>query len=226
MATSMRPHLVDADTIYKMDPVGRVEIKTMDQITAEAQQQQQNAAQSAPVGSQASTQSAPATLSVSTDSDPPQVKATASSSARDNLTNKKYGDFSLYRYFLQPAGLSSVLTWLGIICIAAVAERAPQIYARFWLGRSTTNRLYYIGYAALGILAPALSYLQAYSYFHLINAKSSTSLHWALVDAMNRATFEFLTEQDAGALLNRFSQDTSMATQSLPMAIMPTVWGE
>ncbi|KAM3549612.1 hypothetical protein ARSEF4850_008758, partial [Beauveria asiatica] len=226
MTTSMRQHLVDADAIYKLDDMGQVEMRSLEQIQAESESHHD--IQSRQMSGQRTSQAElAAATAVPTDKEfePPQVIPTASSSARDNLSNKKYGDFTLYKYFLRPAGLYCVILWLSSIAIAAVSEKMPRIYVRYWLAENSDNRLYYIGYAGLGLIAPVLSYLQAYAFFHFINIKSATSLHWALLDATNRATFEFLTEQDAGELLNRFSQDMSMATQELPMAIMPTIWG-
>ncbi|KAM3534221.1 hypothetical protein MY4038_002461 [Beauveria bassiana] len=225
MTTSMRQHLVDADAIYKLDDTGQVEIRSLEQIQTESESHHD--IQSRRMGGQSTSQAeltAATAVPTEKEFEPPQVIPTASSGARDNLSNKKYGDFTLYKYFLRPAGLYCVILWLSSIAIAAVAEKMPRIYVRFWLADNPENRLYYIGYAGLGLIAPVLSYLQA-AFFYFINIKSATSLHWALLDATNRATFEFLTEQDAGELLNRFSQDTSMATQELPMAIMPTIWG-
>ncbi|KAM3519750.1 hypothetical protein NHJ13051_007282 [Beauveria bassiana] len=240
-----RQHLVDADAIYKLDDTGQVEIRSLEQIQTESESHHD--IQSRQMGGQSTSQAeltAATAVPTEKEFEPPQVIPTASSGARDNLSNKKYGDFTLYKYFLRPAGLYCVILWLSSIAIAAVAEKMPRtptpdvifllpfvinmllgIYVRFWLADNPENRLYYIGYAGLGLIAPVLSYLQAYAFFYFINIKSATSLHWALLDATNRATFEFLTEQDAGELLNRFSQDTSMATQELPMAIMPTIWG-
>ncbi|KAJ3498540.1 hypothetical protein NLG97_g1033 [Lecanicillium saksenae] len=196
-----RPHLVDADTIYKMDNCGRIELKTLEQIDAQAARE--SATQPTSAGSTDTSQagSSGAVTSPTTDAEPPQVKPIASSSIRDNLSSKQYADFSLYKYYLKSAGLQALLLWLLVIIIASISERMPQIYARFWLDRNPNNRLYFIGYACLGLLAPCLA--------------ASAAL----------ATFEFLTDQDAGTLLNRFSQDISMATQELPMALLPTVWG-
>ncbi|KAM3465138.1 hypothetical protein MY5147_004096 [Beauveria neobassiana] len=183
MTTSMRQHLVDADAIYKLDDTGQVEIRSLEQIQTESESY--NHIQSRQMGGQSTSQAelaAATAVPTEKEFEPPQVIPTASSGARDNLSNKKYGDFTLYKYFLRPAGLYCVILWLSSIAIAAVAEKMPRIYVRFWLADNPDNRLYYIGYAGLGLIAPVLSYLQAY-------------------------------------------QDTSMATQELPMAIMPTIWG-
>ncbi|KAM3453841.1 hypothetical protein MY3296_003502, partial [Beauveria thailandica] len=178
-----RQHLVDADAIYKLDDMGQVEMRSLEQIQAESESHHdiQSRQMSGQRTSQAELAAATA-VPTEKEFEPPQVIPTASSSARDNLSNKKYGDFTLYKYFLRPAGLYCVILWLSSIAVAAVSEKMPRIYVRYWLAENADNRLYYIGYAGLGLIAPVLSYLQAY-------------------------------------------QDMSMATQELPMAIMPTIWG-
>ncbi|PMB69507.1 ABC transporter C family member 8 [Beauveria bassiana] len=180
MTTSMRQHLVDADAIYKLDDTGQVEIRSLEQIQTESESHHD--IQSRQMGGQSTSQAeltAATAVPTEKEFEPPQVIPTASSGARDNLSNKKYGDFTLYKYFLRPAGLYCVILWLSSIAIAAVAEKMPRtptpdvvflpfvinmllgIYVRFWLADNPENRLYYIGYAGLGLIAPVLSYLQA-----------------------------------------------------------------
>lgn len=62
------------------------------------------------------------------------------------------------------------------------------------------------------------------AFFYKVNAKASSGLHTSLVETTFGATFQFLMNEDAGSLLNRFSQDISMATQRAPAMIMPTVF--
>lgn len=136
----------------------------------------------------------------------------------------KYGDFSLYSYYLKPAGGWILLLWIVIVCIAAIAERMPQIYVRIWLENNPNSRFYYIGYLLLGVGNPLCNLLAGGFYFYLVNPRTTEALHWTIADTTFRATLDFLTEEDAGALLNRFSQDITIASQRLPLAIMPTSW--
>lgn len=61
-------------------------------------------------------------------------------------------------------------------------------------------------------------------FFYFVTAKSAKKLHEDLAKATFRATFEFLTTEDASSILNRFSLDMSMATQRVPALVMPTVF--
>lgn len=63
-------------------------------------------------------------------------------------------------------------------------------------------------------------------YFRFISAKNSSGLHTRLTDSVFGATFEFLMQEDASAILNRFSQDLAMGSQHVPMWMMPAVFRE
>ncbi len=98
---------------------------------------------------------------------PPSVQP----AIEDDLDNKRdviaenYSSFSVYKYFLRPAGIVTVIIWLILKGIAAASERLPSkphirclpckisliiridVYIRIWLEEDASNYLYYIGYA-------------------------------------------------------------------------------
>lgn len=41
-------------------------------------------------------------------------------------TSKEYSSFSIYKYFLQPAGIVAVIIWLALNGIASASERLPS----------------------------------------------------------------------------------------------------
>ncbi|KAJ3481004.1 hypothetical protein NLG97_g7928 [Lecanicillium saksenae] len=153
------------------------------------------------------------------------VVASGGGDCPDNsIIDRKYGDFSLYSYYLGPAGWRAITLWLVSILIAAVGEKMPQIYARLWLDSDPESRLYYVGFVILCIANPTLNLLTTSTFFYLVNPPASKSLHWKLADTTARATFDYIAKEDAGAILNRFGQDTSLVTQRLPLAILPASW--
>ena len=148
----------------------------------------------------------------------------ASDTQPNALHRRKYGDFSLYSYYLGPAGWKFLTVWLILILIAAVGEKMPQIFARLWFDRAPNSRLYFLGFAILSVANPTFNMMATSAFFYLVNPAASKSLHWKLVDTTSRATLDFLSQEDAGALLNRFSQDMSLISQRLPLAILPASW--
>lgn len=148
----------------------------------------------------------------------------ASDAPPSTLPQRKHGDFSLYSYYLGPAGWKFLTIWLVLIVIAAVAEKMPHIFARLWFDRAPNSRSYFIGFAILCVANPTLNMMATSAFFYLVNPSASKSLHWKLADTTSRATLDFLSQEDAGALLNRFSQDMSLISQRLPLAILPASW--
>lgn len=63
--------------------------------------------------------------------EPPEAKPAPDKTLHDNLASSKYGDRSLYAYFLKPAGLSGVLIWLAIYAVTAFFDRLPREWASF-----------------------------------------------------------------------------------------------
>ncbi|OAA55637.1 ABC transporter, transmembrane domain, type 1 [Cordyceps fumosorosea ARSEF 2679] len=140
------------------------------------------------------------------------------------LPFRKYGDYSLYSFYLSPAGWQCLTFWLALIVIAAVAEKMPFIFGRLWFDRAPNNPLFFVGFAILSVANPVFNMMASSAFFYLVNPSASKSLHWKLADTTSRATLDFLSQEDAGALLNRFSQDMTLISQRLPLAILPASW--
>ncbi|OAA73307.1 ABC transporter, transmembrane domain, type 1 [Cordyceps fumosorosea ARSEF 2679] len=214
MTTSNKAHLVDADLLFRIDTNGEVERAPLRTRELSPDSIMRRMAVQEESMSKASTNQAV---------DLPAVKPNDDS--RDaNGYDIRAGDFSLYSYFVGPAGTLKILFWSTLLVLSAVAERMPQIFGRVWMETDPTNDKYYAGYAIFGVVNPIMHVFSIGGFYHLVNAKAVNALHWALADTTSRATLEFLSEEDASFLLNRFSVDTSMATQTLPTTIITVVW--
>lgn len=227
MATSMQGHLVHADVSYEMANDGTAALSSRHEQVRKAA----SASPDQPVDAVDVTSAAASASTGESDHDkeptwePPEVVAAPYSALRQSLSTLRYGDWTIYEYFLRHVSFLNVIAWLFTVACASVADRMPPIFARIWLGKAPQNRLYFIGYALLGFLSPCLYYCTPLVYYKLIITNCTPGLHRELLDATSQATFEFLAAEDAGTLLNRFSQDVQMATQQLPVAISPVVWG-
>ncbi|KAJ6783399.1 hypothetical protein PWT90_02209 [Aphanocladium album] len=144
MTTSMKQHLVNANTIYRVQANGFVVQLTQAQVEAELEELVRN--RRAGVVSSAES-NATSVVSV----EPPAV-VPATGDEADNqreVASEKYSSFSIYKYFLQPAGIIAVIIWLILNGVAAASERMPNVYIRIWLETHANNYRYYIGYALL-----------------------------------------------------------------------------
>ncbi|EGX91989.1 ABC transporter, putative [Cordyceps militaris CM01] len=213
MTTSVKAHLVDADILFRIAENGEVETApiTLRELSPDSIMKRMNL----PEDKMYRVPSSQA-------EELPAVKA--NDNTRDPACARHAGDFSLYSYFVRPAGAFQLMFWSTLLVLSAVAERMPQIFGRIWMETDPTNDAYYAGYAFFGVANPIMHILSIGGFYHLVNAKAVNALHWALADTTSRATFEFIMEEDANFLLNRFSIDTSMATQTLPTTIITVVW--
>lgn len=129
-------HLVDADVSYELDEDGRIDLFVNRERRREAQRQQnpthphQQAQVPVPSTSLSHAQAQPEGNGESSNNDapqePPQVKPAPNNAARENVSRSKYGDWSLYKYFLGPAGTAGVLFWLVTYAVTAAVDRLPR----------------------------------------------------------------------------------------------------
>ncbi|KAJ6784583.1 hypothetical protein PWT90_10256 [Aphanocladium album] len=219
MTTSTKQHLVNAHTVYRVQSDGFVVQMTQQQVESELEKlARDHRAGVVP----AAAASANPTASV----EPPAVVEATDSDAEKQreATYKKYGSFSVYKYFLRPAGIIAVIAWLTFDAVSAASERMPNIYVRVWLDKHAGDNRYYIGYALICLLHPILNGVGGAFFFWYINTPAITELHDNLVASVFGATFTFLAEEDAGCILNRFSTDMNLATQGIPGLILNAIF--
>ncbi|KAJ3497677.1 hypothetical protein NLG97_g1716 [Lecanicillium saksenae] len=223
MATSMRSHLVHADVSYEMQSGGTAALSLEHEKERELARERQQLSDNSTASEVDS--ASEYTKERDSDWDTPEVTPLQTDALRDSLTTLKYGDLTIYKYFLRPAGLVNVVFWLATVGTASVIDRIPPIFARIWMERNPHSHFYFIGFAVLSAMAPVLYFCAPFIYYRFVITKCAPVLHRTLLYAASFATFEFLAGEDAGTLLNRFTQDIQMATQQLPVAITPVVWG-
>jgi ABC-type multidrug transport system fused ATPase/permease subunit len=137
-----------------------------------------------------------------------------------NISDRQKGDFSLYGYYLKSTGLVAIALWIWTVWLAAVASRMPVIYIRLWMDEDPSNKLYYIGFALLGVGSLCATLVTVAIYYLRIVPKSSTTLHWRLLNTVLTSTLYWLSDTDTGSILNRFSQDVTLISQKLPISFL------
>lgn len=152
---------------------------------------------------------------------PPTVDTTKMAEINDD-TQRKESDYRLYRYFFNSTSVFMLALWFVGIAIASVLERMPQIFMRVWLSIDANNNKYFAGFVALSVSdILAISIVGAQFFKHIV-PQTSAALHWDLLEAVLEARLSFLNHTDAGSLLNRFSQDIALISQTLPTLFMAT----
>ncbi|KAK3180626.1 hypothetical protein K4F52_007976 [Lecanicillium sp. MT-2017a] len=128
---------------------------------------------------------------------------------------RQKGDVSLYLLYFQPVMKRVMVAWLVTTVLYSIAERAPEIYVRIWLDVDANNKLFFIGYALLGALSGIFPMAMLSIFWLYLVPQTSEGLHKMLVDTAMRATLPYLSSTDIGSLLNRFSQDMTLISQSV-----------
>lgn len=138
--------------------------------------------------------------------------------------SRRNGDFSLYGYFLRSAGAAVIFGWIAVTAVNAVVEKMPEIYLKIWYNTDPQNDVYFVGFALMSFTVMFYTASTGAFYFLRIIPKSSTELHWRLLRSVMGATLTFINQTDTGSSLNRFSQDISLVSQTLPIVFMQAVF--
>ncbi|KAM3516934.1 hypothetical protein NHJ13051_009446 [Beauveria bassiana] len=70
---------------------------------------------------------------------------------KDARMPRRTGTWSLYTYYLLPAGLFWVVSWVFVMAIAAAIEKMPLVFVRVWYSRDPNNFYYFIGFALFAV---------------------------------------------------------------------------
>lgn len=112
---------------------------------------------------------------------------------------------------------------LLLACTASYAffSTMPQSWLRSWTTPPASQRLFYISvYSRLSLMAWISTNGSMWSTQIRIAPASGIELHSRLLRTVAAAPLSFFSANDAGAILNRFSQDMQLVDKSLPPAIL------
>ncbi|KAK2594831.1 hypothetical protein QQS21_007459 [Conoideocrella luteorostrata] len=134
-------------------------------------------------------------------------------------SERQRGDMRLYSYYFTSVSKWLWVTFLFTIILTSLTERLPEIFIRIWLEVGPQNKVYLTGYILLGVSCALVGAVTMSMYYLKIVPSSSESLHRALLDSLMKSTLSFLSRTSTGSLLNLFSQDMSLISQDLPIAL-------
>ncbi|KAJ6788184.1 hypothetical protein PWT90_06047 [Aphanocladium album] len=154
---------------------------------------------------------------------PPAVDTTKTPAEATDDTNRKESDFRLYRYFFNSTSTFLLIIWFLGVAVASALERMPQIFMRVWLSIDANNNTYFAGFVAFSVSDILAICVVGVQFFKYIVPQTSAALHRGLLQSVLEAKLSFLSHTDTGSLLNRFSQDVALISQTLPTLFMATV---
>ncbi|KAM3457637.1 hypothetical protein NHJ6243_007726 [Beauveria neobassiana] len=148
------------------------------------------------------------------------IKSTTASSGAKVDKMRRNGDVSLYAYLFRSAGPLLMSLWILGTAVASVAEKMPKIFIKIWYSNDPDNDTYFVGFAMTALANILLTAITTLFYFIMIVPNLSNELHWRLLNATVESTLSWITQTDTGTSLNRFSQDISIISQQLPIALL------
>ncbi|GAM84988.1 hypothetical protein ANO11243_029910 [Dothideomycetidae sp. 11243] len=138
-------------------------------------------------------------------------------------------DTSIYMYYVRTVGVVNTAVFLALCMALVFAMVFPSIWVAWWVeanARGETNQLakYLLVYFFLGVAA-LIALIGGGSHLMLrMVPRSARILHRALLDAVVVAPVPFMTRNDAGETLNRFSQDLEIIDTDVPLSGFTTLF--
>ncbi|EZF57089.1 hypothetical protein H103_00504 [Trichophyton rubrum CBS 288.86] len=145
----------------------------------------------------------------------------------ENLPIRQSGDFRIYGYYFEAAGI-----WISCLLLVLVISYATLcIFSTYWMriwvdtfSFSRPARLDDLGYWAVYTVlqSSALFLLLGVVYHTLIHfvSRAGSSLHRDILDVVINVPLSFFGSTGIGVTINCFSQDIQLVDNELPMALL------
>ncbi|KAM3068089.1 hypothetical protein ACMFMF_009454 [Clarireedia jacksonii] len=141
--------------------------------------------------------------------------------------NRKDGDFSIYKYYINSVGWMNFLLFGIYITVSVVFSTImPFFWLNWWSDASSQNSSahglgYWLGiFMMFAALAAGSTFMVVYHFNLRMVTTSAKNLHEDILRAVMRAPLMFFTTTDTGTTLNRFSQDMQLVDLTLPSALI------
>ncbi|KAH0287053.1 P-loop containing nucleoside triphosphate hydrolase protein, partial [Aureobasidium sp. EXF-3399] len=137
------------------------------------------------------------------------------------ISDRRLGDFSLYKYYARNAGVTILVAFLVSQFIKISLESFPDLWVQFWADARGKRTDMYISVMFVGaICGLALVYISLWIIMVQMIPRSGLRLHWILLSTIAAAPLSYFATTDAGVILNRFSQDMTIFDGPLPIALL------
>ncbi|KAI5197133.1 putative multidrug resistance protein [Aureobasidium subglaciale] len=136
-------------------------------------------------------------------------------------TDRRLGDFSVYKYYGKRVGLVLFTSFLACEFIKVSLFSVPDLWVQFWAEDQGAHMDMYISVMfVISICNLFFNYISLWVLLIKIIPRSGLRLHWTLLSTITAAPLSYFAKTDAGIILNRFSQDMTIIDTSLPIALL------
>ncbi|RPA78129.1 putative ABC multidrug transporter [Ascobolus immersus RN42] len=151
----------------------------------------------------------------------------ASKESADAEANRRFGDLSIYLYYIRSIGWTPTSIFIVCITLFIFCQSFPNIWVKWWAQHNAefpNERLgYYLGiYVLLGGCALIFLVISCWQMIITMVPRSGENFHWELLRTVLHAPMSFFATTDTGVTINRFSQDLQLIDMELPVAALNT----
>jgi ATP-binding cassette, subfamily C (CFTR/MRP), member 1 len=148
--------------------------------------------------------------------------------AAEQDLSRQLGDFAIYRYYFNAAGLVSTALLFAFGAACSTFFNLPTFWLKLWTDASSKagqhDDYMYLGvYGVFQCLALVFLVLLGYQSLVVIASKTGINLHFNLLRTVANASLVFFSTTDSGAITNRFSQDMQLVDMQLPIGVVNLV---
>ncbi|EJP67092.1 ABC bile acid transporter, putative [Beauveria bassiana ARSEF 2860] len=212
MTTNRLEFLDYASLVYEMDMKGHI------QLEARGESDDSASTSSATTSIVSESEADALCAAAPKPTEPPSVQPLEDDTElKDARMPRRTGTWSLYTYYLLPAGLFWVVSWVFVMAIAAAIEKMPLVFVRVWYSQDLNNFYYFIGFALFAVASIFCNTVMGMHFFFKILPKCAEKIHLNVANSVLFATLDFLGQTDAGYLLSRFSRDMTFVAHELPI---------
>ncbi|KAH0283877.1 putative multidrug resistance protein, partial [Aureobasidium sp. EXF-3399] len=131
------------------------------------------------------------------------------------------GDKSIYKFYFRSIGVKWFMTFVATTIAGTFCNHFSQVWLQLWISSGGARlSLYLPVFAVLALLTNIFTNLNMWIMFLNIMPKSVSHLHAVLLRTTMIAPLSFFASTDTGNILNRFSQDISLISMTLPTSLL------
>ncbi|KAH7152137.1 P-loop containing nucleoside triphosphate hydrolase protein [Dactylonectria estremocensis] len=161
-------------------------------------------------------------ISLDTDSDT-EVKGPLSSTSPSDQNQLPPSDMSVFLYYCKAIRPHNVAMQVAFTVFSGVIATFRYVWITWWgngRGHDSTDLGYWLTtYSVLSLLEGILITMAIALFLLVVGPTSGRTLHRRMLDAVMNAPMKFVSNTDAGSLVNRFSQDLRYVDMVLPVAL-------
>lgn len=128
-------------------------------------------------------------------------------------------DTDFHWLYLTSARGRQIALYVLLVLAVAATERIPHMFLSKWLQEDSSSKDQFLSYVFVCTSSSVLAISMMTLYLVEIVPQAADAVHQELLRTVMGSRLSFLTGTDMVFVLNRFSQDMTVLTQSLPLAV-------